>query len=148
MCCFHEIFVRLNFRNFHTVLWYHTSVHCTLCILQKFTLALFWQKFRENDVSTNKITKQLNWRIFFFGESKFFILPHCGYENTVRKMKNLISLKKFVNFFKKTVTFTNILPSERPKRPKSVSAETEISAKLTETSAEISAEILPKITWN
>ena len=37
--------------------------------------------------------------------------------------------------------------SERPKRPKSVSAETEISAKLTETSAEISAEILPKITW-
>ena len=34
--------------------------------------------------------------------------------------------------------------SERPKRPKSVSAETEISAKLTETSAEISAEILPK----
>ena len=30
--------------------------------------------------------------------------------------------------------------SERPKRPKSVSAETEISAKLTENSAEISAE--------
>ena len=38
--------------------------------------------------------------------------------------------------------------SERPKRPKSVSAETEISAKLTETSAEISAEILSKIMWN
>ena len=37
--------------------------------------------------------------------------------------------------------------SERPKRAKSVSAETEISAKLTENSAEISAEILPKITW-
>ena len=36
--------------------------------------------------------------------------------------------------------------SERPKRQKSVSAETEISAKLTENSAEISAEILPKIT--
>ena len=34
--------------------------------------------------------------------------------------------------------------SERPKRRKSVSAETEISAKLTEASAEISAEILPK----
>ena len=30
--------------------------------------------------------------------------------------------------------------SERPKPPKSVSAETEISAKVTETSAEISAE--------
>ena len=38
--------------------------------------------------------------------------------------------------------------SERPKRRKSVSAETEISAKLTESSAEISAEILSKITWN
>ena len=37
--------------------------------------------------------------------------------------------------------------SERPKRPKLVSAETEISAGFTETSAEISAEILPKITW-
>ena len=36
--------------------------------------------------------------------------------------------------------------SERPKRPKSVSAETEISGKLTEISAEISAEILTKIT--
>ena len=38
----------------------------------------------------------------------------------------------------------NIFRSERPKRPKLVSAETEISAKLTETSAEFSAEILPK----
>ena len=35
--------------------------------------------------------------------------------------------------------------SERPKRPKSVSAETEISAKLTESSAEISAETLSKL---
>ena len=34
--------------------------------------------------------------------------------------------------------------SERPKQLKSVSAETEISAKLTETSAEISAEIWQK----
>ena len=34
-----------------------------------------------------------------------------------------------------------MVDSERPKRPKSVSAETEISAKLTESSAEISAEI-------
>ena len=34
--------------------------------------------------------------------------------------------------------------SERPKRPKSVSAETEISAKLTE----ISAETLPKMVKN
>ena len=37
-----------------------------------------------------------------------------------------------------------LLSSERPKRLKSVSAETEISAKLTEASAEISAENLPK----
>ena len=37
--------------------------------------------------------------------------------------------------------------SERPKRPNVVSAETEILARLTETSAEISAEIQPKITW-
>ena len=36
-----------------------------------------------------------------------------------------------------------IATSERPKQLKSVSAETEISAKLTETSAEISAEIMP-----
>ena len=34
--------------------------------------------------------------------------------------------------------------SERPKQLKSVSAETEISAKLTEASAEISAETVPK----
>ena len=34
--------------------------------------------------------------------------------------------------------------SERPKRQNSVSAETEISAKLTEISAETSAETLPK----
>ena len=34
--------------------------------------------------------------------------------------------------------------SERPKRENSVSAETEISAKLTEISAEISAETFPK----
>ena len=39
-----------------------------------------------------------------------------------------------------------IVPSsERPKRQKSVSAETEISAKLTESSAEISAETLSKL---
>ena len=37
-----------------------------------------------------------------------------------------------------------LLNSERPKRQNSVSAETEISAKLTESSAEISAEILTK----
>ena len=37
--------------------------------------------------------------------------------------------------------------SERPKRLNLVSAETEISARLTETSAEISAEIQPKIKW-
>ena len=35
--------------------------------------------------------------------------------------------------------------SERPKRQKSVSAETEISAKLTESSAEISAENMREI---
>ena len=35
-----------------------------------------------------------------------------------------------------------LINSERPKRRKSVSAETEISAKLTESSAEISAETL------
>ena len=38
--------------------------------------------------------------------------------------------------------------SERPKRLKSVSAETEISAKLTEASAEISAENVPKLREN
>ena len=50
------------------------------------------------------------------------------------------------NIYLESVLF-NLTDSERPKRPKSVSAETEISAKLTENSAEISAEILPKITW-
>ena len=38
------------------------------------------------------------------------------------------------------ITYVNATSSERPKRPKWVSAETEISAKLTENSAEISAE--------
>ena len=37
-----------------------------------------------------------------------------------------------------------MITSERPKRENSVSAETEISAKFTENSAEISAETLPK----
>ena len=37
----------------------------------------------------------------------------------------------------------SLFASERPKRQKLVSAETEISAKFTEISAEISAETLP-----
>ena len=44
-----------------------------------------------------------------------------------------------------SIDYNIIIGSERPKRPKSVSAETEISANLTETSAEISAENLSKL---
>ena len=59
--------VRVNFRNFHTV-WK----------LRKFTLTLFWQKFRESNGFTNKITKYLvDLTKYFFSESKFFIFPHC-----------------------------------------------------------------------
>ena len=45
--------------------------------------------------------------------------------------------------FLKACGLGRLVGSERPKRQNSVSAETEISAKLTESSAEISAEILP-----
>ena len=44
------------------------------------------------------------------------------------------------NLAYKTAKYHYFISSERPKRAKSVSAETEISAKLTESSAEISAE--------
>ena len=43
--------VRENFRNFHTV------YHSTVWKLRTFTLTLFWQKFRESNGFTNKITK-------------------------------------------------------------------------------------------
>ena len=52
-----------------------------------------------------------------------------------------------MRFFLLLFSVSFVVISERPKRQKSVSAETEISAKLTESSAEISAETLHYISW-
>ena len=51
----------------------------TVWKLQKFPLVIFLilQKFRESNGFTNEITKALIWRKIFFGNSKFFIFPHC-----------------------------------------------------------------------
>ena len=51
--------------------------------LRKFTLTLFWQNFRENNTFTEVVTKELISR-FFFGESEFFVFPHC--DETSMKM--------------------------------------------------------------
>ena len=57
------------------------------------------------------------------------------------KMKNLLTTLYNIKFISNVrIQFNS---ERRPKRQKSVSAETEISAKLTKTSAEISAETLP-----
>ena len=42
------------------------SVHTVVWKLRKFTLTLFWQKFRENNVFTKEITKELIWRSIFW----------------------------------------------------------------------------------
>ena len=62
-----------------------------------------------------------------------------------KEFKLQYSIPLFHEFFrqiryKSSYVLYMYIASERPKRPKSVSAETEISAKLTENSAEISAE--------
>ena len=44
--------------------------------LHNFALTLFSKKIRENNVFTNEITEVLIWGNIF-GESEFFIFPHC-----------------------------------------------------------------------
>ena len=81
--------------------------HCVVWKLQKYSLTLFWQKFRESNV----FTKELIWRniLSVIWER---ISRLCG------KPKNSLSLKKiswnqlFSNFFSKFVTFTKFLPKK------------------------------------
>ena len=49
------------------------------------------------------------WRNIFFGETKFFIFPHCAVEisEIYSHWKNISSNHLFSNFFSKTITFTN-----------------------------------------
>ena len=51
---FFQKYVTVNFRNFHTVYYLFT-----VWKLRKFTLTHFWQKFRETNVFTIEITKEL-----------------------------------------------------------------------------------------
>ena len=47
--------------------------------LRKFTLTLFWQKFRESNGFTNKITKYLvDLTKKIFSEDKFFTFPQSA----------------------------------------------------------------------
>ena len=51
-----------------------STVH-TVWKLQKFSLTLFSQKFRESNGFTKEITKELNWRNFFSVRENFFFFP-------------------------------------------------------------------------
>ena len=56
----------------------------TVCKLWKFTLTLFWKKFRESNVFTNKITKWLIWRDIFsvrVNVSFFHTVSHTLWKN-------------------------------------------------------------------
>ena len=75
-------------RNFCQKCVRENPVICTLCNvissvtvwkLRKFTLALFWQKFRGTNVLTKEITKYAvsSFDEIFFSESKFLIFLHC-----------------------------------------------------------------------
>ena len=69
----------------------------------------------------------------------FFHYRQDGFRRGHSTIHNLL---EFWQFLVKLMSTYGVV-SERPKRPKSVSAETEISARLTENSAEISAETSP-----
>ena len=53
------------------------SVLTTVWKSRKFSLILFSQKFRESNIFTKQVTKELISRIFFFSESEFLVFPHC-----------------------------------------------------------------------
>ena len=50
-------------------------------IAEIFSLTLFWQKFRESNISTKEITKELISRIFLLSEREFLVFPYCGKAN-------------------------------------------------------------------
>ena len=81
--------------------------------VQKFTLTLFWLKFRESNRFTKEITKQLIWRNIFFSESNFSF-----YHTTVWKYEKFglteIIFRQINSLvlFSKTVTFTKFLPKK------------------------------------
>ena len=61
----------------------------TLWKLQKFTLTLFWQKFRETNVFTKEITKQLIWRNYFSVRVNFWFSFSHSVNCAVEKWKTL-----------------------------------------------------------
>ena len=71
MCWFHE-----NFRAWSRFV---SLLHIiTVWKLRKFTLlTLFWQKFRESNVFTKYVPKELIWRNIFFVEREFLVFPLC-----------------------------------------------------------------------
>ena len=64
----------------------------TMWKLRKFLLPLFWQKFRESNVFTKEITKELIFEIVFI-ERDFLVFPHCAVQITVWKFgKNFVKV--------------------------------------------------------
>ena len=90
--------------------WANNNI-CCFCD-QKFreinVTTLLWQKFRENNVFTTEDTKQLIWRNFLMGDSKFFIFPHCALLlcdqkfreiNVITKLQSTLHFIWFDGFF-------------------------------------------------
>ena len=65
---YHHIITITYIKTIFNILRPLTILFFTVWKLRKFSLKLFWQKFRESNVFTKEITKELIWRNIF-GES-------------------------------------------------------------------------------
>ena len=91
-----------------------TNMYRYVWKLQKFSLTLCSQKFRESNCFTKEITKYLIWRNYF-SLREFLVFPHCAlHSHTVEFTKFLYHLKLFSwnhlysKLFTKEIVFTKI----------------------------------------
>ena len=77
----------LNSRNFLSNMY--RVLDSIVWKLMRFSLTFFWQKFRENNVFTKEITR-VNLTKYFFGETKFYTLPHYSLIIIFKPNKNSV----------------------------------------------------------
>ena len=82
--------------DFYTVCHDHEKYQCTMWKFRKFTLTHFWQKFRESNVFTVEIAKELIWRNFFSVRVNFcYFNFHYTAQCTVWKNKKFTAMQIF-----------------------------------------------------
>ena len=99
-CAHHSVEKREIFSHQKNISWNHlfskmlSRNFCQKCVkenFRNFSLTLFWQKFRETNIFTKEVTKELISRNIFSVRENFlfFHTVHCG------NYGNLLSLKKY-----------------------------------------------------